>query len=162
MSTEQQKVKSDRNKVILKKKDCLNQIKTKNKEGFNNVRRDIYNDRKEAIKMERIWQYEKDLEETLLDAEYDAEVEIAEEFNKSLENFYAQLDAEDESRQQALLECDDIVDVDFKSIEAPKRKERKSLLGSNSNKFLLASSSETDNNKPNLPKKSGTPFDKLG
>lgn len=162
MSKEQNKVKSDRNKVILKKKDRLNQIKTKNKEGFNNVRRDIYNNRKEAVKTERIWQYGKDLEETLIDAEYDAEVEIAEEFNKSLEDYYSQLDAEDESRQQALLECDDIVDVDFKAIEAPKRKARKSLLGSANDRFLLASSSETDNNKPNLHKKSGTPFDKLG
>lgn len=163
MSKEQNKVKSDRNKVILKKKDRLNQIKTKNQEGFNNVRQDIYNDRKEAIKSERRWQFGKDLEETLLDADYDAEVEIAEELNKSLEGYYAQLDAEDESRQQALLECDDIVDVDFKAIEAPKRKARKSLLGSANDKFLLASSSsETDNNKPNLPKKSGTPFDKLG
>ena len=162
MSTEQQKVKNDRNKVILKKKDRLNQIKTKNKEGFNNVRQDIYNDRKEAIKAERRWQYGKDLEETLLDAGYDAEVEIAEEFNKSLDGYYAQLDTEDEARQRALLECEDIVDVDFTAIEAPKRKSRKSLLGSANDKFLLAGSSETDNNKPSLPKNSGTPFDKLG
>ena len=125
-------------------------------QGVDDYVRGHYNDRKEARKNARWYQTGEALKEAEQQAMFDADREFLEEFTgwaeKQQEEFYAQLDAE----EQEMLEVeDDVIDVPFKEL-APRRK-RQSLLGSSvpslgsSNRAQLPSEISNQEGRRKLP-----------
>ncbi len=110
-------------------------------QGISNYVNDVYNDHKEARKNARWYETGEAIKDAIDNANHDADAEFLEEFaswaEKEQEEYYAELDAKE---QAMLMAEDDVIDVEYQAI-SPRRKERKSLLGS-SRPNLLSSVSE--------------------
>ena len=132
-------------------------------EGVNNYVREAYLDGKEARKNERWYQAGEALSEAKLQAKFDADLEFNEEFSawaeKQQEEYYAELDANEE---KLLMAEDDVIDVEFKPLSLPssRRGRRQSkLLGSGDNLKSLPMKVEDVEDK--VEKKPNSPFSNI-
>ncbi len=149
---------------IAKKQARVGNANDKFRNNFRASNKQIAVSSGEAIEDRLLYEASKDLEEQLLDEQYDAVVRANNRYAAMVNNAVAQLEAEEDNAARLLMEVeDDVIEADFEEIKLalPERKSRFGNLG-NSSRFLSASSEDIKSlpssntpkgNRPETPNK---------
>ena len=124
---------------IAKKKSRVNSANDKFRNNFRASNKQIAISSGEAIEDRLLYEASKDLEEQLLDEQYDAVVRANNRYAAMVNDAVGMLEAEEDEKVRLLTEVeDDVIDADFEEITVALP-ERKSRLGSS--RFLSATHS---------------------
>ena len=148
---------------IAKKQARVGNANDKFRNNFRASNKQIAVSSGEAIEDRLLYEASKDLEEQLLDEQYDAVVRANNRYAAMVNNAVAQLEAEEDNAARLLMEVeDDVIEADFEEIKLALP-ERKSRFGNlvNSSRFLnsgsetksLPSSNTPKGNSPETPNK---------
>ncbi|MEM8720399.1 MAG: hypothetical protein AAGE84_14025 [Cyanobacteria bacterium P01_G01_bin.39] len=130
---------------IAKKQSRVHSANDKFRSNFRASNKQIAVSSGEAIEDRLLYEASKDLEEQLLDEQYDAVLRANNRYAAIVNNAVGMLEAEEDENVRLLMEVeDDVIDADFEEIKIalPSRESRFGNLGSS--KFLNAASSETN------------------
>ena len=136
---------------IAKKRARANSANDKFRNNFRDSNKQIAISSGEAIEDRLLYEASKDLEEQLLEQEYDAVVRANNRYAAMVNNTVAMLEADEDEQARRLQEVDDdVIDVDFEEIKLalPERKSRfvnNRFLNGNSETNLLTGSDPTVN-----------------
>lgn len=152
---------------IAKKQSRASNANDKFRNNFRASNKELAVSSGEAIEDRLLYEASKDLEEQLLDQEYDAVVRANNRYAAMVNNAVGMLEAEEDENVRLLMEVeDDVIDADFEEIKValPPLPERQSRFGNlSSSRFLspgnedlrsLSSSShQKESQKPKTPNK---------
>ena len=133
---------------IAKKRARANSANDKFRNNFRDSNKQIAIGSGEAIEDRLLYEASKDLEEQLLEQEYDAVVRANNRYAAMVNNTVAMLEADEDEQARRLQEVDDdVIDVDFEEIKIalPTRKSRFGNMGNN--RFLNGSRENSDATK---------------
>ena len=126
---------------IAKKQSRVHSANDKFRDNFRASNKQIAISSGEAIEDRLLYEASKDLEEQVLDEQYDAVVRANNRYSAMVNNAVGMLEAEEDENVRLLMEVeDDVIDADFEEIKLALP-ERKSKLGNS--RFLSGGSSET-------------------
>ena len=138
---------------IAKKRARADSANDKFRSNFRDSNKQIAISSGEAIEDRLLYEASKDLEEQLLDQEYDAVVRANSRYTTMINNAVAILESEEDEQARLLMEVeDDVIDADFEEIQValPERKSRFGSsrflgVGSEDIKSLPSSNTPKDN-----------------
>lgn len=133
---------------IAKKQTRANSANDKFRNNFRASNKQIAVSSGEAIEDRLLYEATKDLEEQLLDQEYDAVVRANNRYAAMFNNAVAQLEAEEDEEVRLLMEVeDDVIDADFEEIKVATLFENRRALPARKSRFgnnrFLNGTSET-------------------
>ena len=143
------KTKISVDELLKRKRQRNQQANIKNRNTFRNTNEQLANRHKENRKEALRWEAAHDLEQKLLDKEFEAEVEFNAEYKTIANQALARVNNLADEEANLLMQAnDEVFDVEFEDItlELPERKSR--FLVSSNNSPQLPSSNPTNLNIP--------------